>query len=68
MGQTFRALCPAAGVRHVFELVSEGGHTKGWCTRCRQVWPLEALSDEQPDPAKTPQQPKRPSGKQKRKG
>lgn len=45
MGQTFRAICPAAGVQHVFELVSEKGRTMGWCTKCRQTWPLDGLTD-----------------------
>ena len=45
MGQTFRAICPATAVLHVFELVSERGRTVGWCTKCRKVWPLAELTD-----------------------
>ncbi|HXP96418.1 MAG TPA: hypothetical protein VN809_06875 [Telmatospirillum sp.] len=49
MGQTFRAICPAASTLHVFELVSEKGRTVGWCTKCRQTWPLSELSDRKDD-------------------
>lgn len=49
MGQTFRAICPGAGVLHVFELVSEKGRMTGWCTKCRQTWPLDGLSDGKTD-------------------
>jgi hypothetical protein len=45
IGPTFRAICPATSVLHVFELVSEQGKTVGWCTKCRRVWPLSELSD-----------------------
>lgn len=56
MGQTFRAICPAAATLHVFELVSENGKTVGWCTQCRQTWPLAELSDGKDDapPADAP--------------
>ncbi|HVI51840.1 MAG TPA: hypothetical protein VM661_11565 [Candidatus Sulfotelmatobacter sp.] len=45
MTQTFRAVCPDAKVLHVFRLVSEGGKTMGWCTKCRTLHPLSVLSD-----------------------
>ncbi len=68
MGQTFRAICPATSVLHVFELVSERGRTMGWCTKCRQVWPLAELTDgKEGEAAETPgrrggkPQPKKPA-------
>ncbi len=60
MGQTFRAICPATSVLHVFELVSEAGRTAGWCTKCRQVWPLSELSDRKEGDPVTPDRPRRP--------
>lgn len=63
MGQTFRAICPAATVLHVFELVSENGRTVGWCTKCRRTWPLSELSDQAGDDA--PPSPR--GGKRKKK-
>lgn len=45
MTQTFRAICPDAKVPHVFRLVTEGGKTMAWCTKCRTVHPLEGLTD-----------------------
>ncbi len=59
MGQTFRAICPTASVLHVFELVSDNGRTAGWCTKCRQVWPLSQLSDGKADEPEAPRREKR---------
>lgn len=50
MGTTFKAICPQTKDLQVFEIVSENGRTKGWCSRCRQTWPLAELSDGQGDP------------------
>ncbi|PKU22353.1 hypothetical protein [Telmatospirillum siberiense] len=69
MGQTFRAICPAASVLHVFELVSENGRTVGWCTKCRRTWPLSVLSDQagEDGPAPKPGAPRSaPRGKSRK--
>jgi hypothetical protein len=63
MPPTFRAICPAASTLHVFELVSEQGKTVGWCTKCRQTWPLSELSDRKDD---EPADPKAPRGRSKK--
>jgi len=43
--QTFRAICPDTKIQHVFRLVSDGGKTIGWCTKCLKSFPLTELSD-----------------------
>jgi hypothetical protein len=67
MGQTFRAICPAASALHVFELVSEHGKTMGWCTKCRRVWPLSELSDHKEGDPVVPDAPRKRPAKQRRK-
>jgi|GEM_PF-3160695 len=43
--QTFRAICPDAKALHVFQIVSDGGQTMGWCTKCRKSFAMAELSD-----------------------
>ncbi|MBY0430217.1 MAG: hypothetical protein K2Q10_03395 [Rhodospirillales bacterium] len=51
MRQTFKAICPATKDLQVFEIVRDKGRMTGWCTRCRQVFPLSELTDGKRDEA-----------------